>query len=111
VIDCASKGIASGYSDGTFRPGNSVTRAQFCVMLARAFYPDKLSEYDTDENKTLGWFVPASTALYFRDALAGTSFQSDYTGAGTMNQPISRYDMARVMTNIMRAKGAMATDE
>ena len=37
VMDCAAKGITSGYADGTFKPANSVTKAQFCVMLSRAF--------------------------------------------------------------------------
>ena len=31
----ASLGIISGYADGSFRPGNSVTRAQFVTMLWR----------------------------------------------------------------------------
>jgi len=35
IMDCAGKGITSGYEDGTFRPANPVTRAQFCVMLSR----------------------------------------------------------------------------
>lgn len=31
----ADKGLISGYADGSFRPGNSVTRAQFVTMLWR----------------------------------------------------------------------------
>ena len=38
IQDCAGKGILSGYRDGTFYPANSVTRAQFCVMLLGAFF-------------------------------------------------------------------------
>ena len=37
IDTCVAKGIVSGYADGTFKPGNQVTRAQFCVMIARAF--------------------------------------------------------------------------
>ena len=32
----AGKAIVSGYQDGTFRPAQKVTNAQFAVLLARA---------------------------------------------------------------------------
>jgi hypothetical protein len=31
-----NRGIISGYSDGTFRPGNNVTRAQLCKIIVLA---------------------------------------------------------------------------
>ena len=37
-IDKAARmGIASGYSDGTFRPNDEVTRAEFATMIVKAF--------------------------------------------------------------------------
>ncbi len=105
VADCAAKGIASGYADGTFRPANPVTRAQFCVMLARAFYPDLVERHSSDYYKEQGWFVPYSQALYNAYVLPGTSFPKTYNDASVMDQPISRYDMAQVMANIMLRKG------
>ncbi|MFS0840363.1 FG-GAP-like repeat-containing protein [Paenibacillus sp. 1P03SA] len=36
VAEVSAKGIVSGYEDGTFRPGASVTRAELAVMLAKA---------------------------------------------------------------------------
>ena len=62
IDTCVSKGIASGYSDGTFKPGDTVTRAQFCVMLARAFYPEDLKREDTAENKARGIRFPTVPA-------------------------------------------------
>jgi|GEM_PF-1875072 len=38
--------IINGYSDGTFRPNNSVTRAQAAIMLKRAFNLDTSSVKD-----------------------------------------------------------------
>lgn len=104
IKNCVAAGIASGYSDGTFKPAASVTRAQFCVMIARAFCPDTLKQEDTAANKALGWYVPSAKALYNSgiDAgiLAAVSFSEDILSAEVMNQPISRYDMAQILDNV-----------
>lgn len=34
----ADEGLVQGYSDGTFRPGNSITRAEVAVIARRAWY-------------------------------------------------------------------------
>jgi hypothetical protein len=34
-------GIVNGYTDGTFKPGNTVTRAEFSVMLMNALKPQE----------------------------------------------------------------------
>ena len=108
IMDCAAKGITSGYADGTFRPTNSVTCAQFCVMLSRAFYPADIEKYQDPTGK-LAWFSPNTKALYYNKILDGTSFKDSYLNTSVMNQAISRYDMARLMTNIMAKKGFSAT--
>lgn len=108
IMDCAAKGITSGYADGTFRPTNSVTRAQFCVMLSRAFYPNEVKKYDTDEYKKV-WFGPNTKALSVAGVLTRTSFQYAYNTSRAMDQVINRYDMATLMTNIMATKGFSAT--
>ena len=111
VMDCAAKGITSGYADGTFKPANSVTRAQFCVMLSRAFYSSEVEKYNTKVYTDQGWFVPNTRALYTAGVLTDTSFVSSFATADVMGQTISRYDMAQLITNIMTAKGFSATVE
>ena len=110
VMDCAAKGITSGYADGTFKPGNSVTRAQFCVMLSRAFYPGEVEKYNTKVYTDQGWFVPNTRALYLAGVLTDTSFVSSFATADVMGQTINRYDMAQLITNIMTAKGFSAAE-
>lgn len=104
IKDCVAKGVASGYSDGTFKPTAPVTRAQFCVMVARAFCPDALKREDTAANKAKGWYVPAASALYNSGidggVLSAASFCEDYLSADVMGQSISRYDMAQIMDNV-----------
>jgi len=36
ILEAVSSGLVRGYSDGTFRPDATVTRAEFAVLLARA---------------------------------------------------------------------------
>lgn len=111
VMDCAAKGITSGYADETFKPVSPVTKAQFCVMLSRAFYPGEAEKYNTKVYTDQGWFVPYTRALYLADALTDTSFVSSFATADIMGQTINRYDMAQLITNIMTAKGFSATAE
>lgn len=40
IINVAANGIASGYSDGNYRPDQSVTRGQFSAFMARTLEPN-----------------------------------------------------------------------
>ncbi|MBR5535007.1 MAG: S-layer homology domain-containing protein [Clostridia bacterium] len=35
VTKLVSRGIINGYEDGTYRPGNSISRAEFCVVMVK----------------------------------------------------------------------------
>ena len=106
ILDCSEKGIVGGYDDGTFRPTNTVAKSHFCAMLARAFYPDQISEYDTDFVKqNFGTFGPTTQTLVNNKILRGTSFQYSVSDMSTMGSGINRYDMAQMMANILTEKG------
>ncbi len=63
----ADKGLVSGYPDGTFKPDDTITRAEFAKIVALAFDltdEDTLDEYnDLDEDT---WYYPyvAKTTKY-----------------------------------------------
>ena len=64
LMDCSEKGIVGGCDDGTFRPANTVVKNCFRAMLARAFYLDQISEYDTDwYNNKRGMLSPTNMVL------------------------------------------------
>ncbi len=70
----ASDGIITGFPDGTFRPGDSVTRAQFAVMLARAEpYIGTLAGVPGLVAGKVGKFVaPDDASLAVSSSVAGT---------------------------------------
>lgn len=50
VENLAERDVIQGYPDGTFKPGNSVNRAELAVILNR--FADKVVDKDLDERKT-----------------------------------------------------------
>ena len=55
---CSSKGLISGYSDGTFRPSNSITRAELAAICSTGL---KLSRQATNQFKDVKsgeWYTP-----------------------------------------------------
>ncbi len=92
---CVQDGIVSGYSDGTFKPGNPVSYGAFSIMLARAFYSDELAAY-SDQGTATGEAIMNKHGI-----LSGTSRSSASIGAS-----LPREDMAQIMYNILVDKGA-----
>ena len=97
---CVQDGIVSGYSDGTFKPGNPVSYGAFSIMLARAFYSDELAAY-SDQGTATGEAIMNKHGI-----LNGTSRSSASIGAS-----LPREDMAQVMYNILVDKGAKIPSE
>ncbi len=92
---CVQDGIVSGYSDGTFKPGNPVSYGAFSIMLARAFYSDELAAY-SDQGTATGEAIMNKHGI-----LNGTSRSSASIGAS-----LPREDMAQIMYNVLKDKGA-----
>ena len=67
VLWAASEGIVSGYSDGTFKPNGTLSRAQILVILyAQAGKPD-MSGYENpySDVPASGWFTNAALWAYY----------------------------------------------
>jgi hypothetical protein len=74
IETAASHGAISGYADGTFRPGNDVTRSQLCkiVVLSR------------------GWTLVTPTEATFNDVGVGTAFFT-YVETAVRHNVVSGY--------------------
>lgn len=68
----AAKGILTGYEDGTFRPSEPVNRAQFAVIIQKAFAPTPQRPSMTFADvKNNFWAFPAIQAAYRGGYLSG----------------------------------------
>ena len=68
----ASRGIISGFKDGTFRPNDPITRAQFAALLLKAFPKNNSRQYVTfvDVPKE-HWAAAAIQKAYETEFLSG----------------------------------------
>ena len=70
----AELGIATGYPDGTFRPGNPISRGEMAVMLMRAL--------DLDAGPHSGTFSDVPDGLFFTGAVEAIATAGITTGCG-----------------------------
>lgn len=87
-----SKAYISGYEDGTFRPDNTITRAEVAAIIARC-------SSDFDENKTY--------SSNFTD-VSGDEWYANYVGYATEKGYISGYDGGPFKADIDITRGELA---
>lgn len=96
-------GVITGYSDGSFQPGRDVTAAQFCTMLCRSFLAEEYAAAPEGKYRAMDACLPV---------LKGTAAEAAYRDRGKhwdrfADQPLSRYDMAQIIYNVILEKGAL----
>jgi glucose/arabinose dehydrogenase/plastocyanin len=81
-VQClACRGILGGYSDGTFRPGNNVTRGQLAKIVANA-----AGWAETVSGQTFSDVTPGSTFYDFVERMASRGYIGGYACGGTNPQ-------------------------
>lgn len=92
-------GYINGYPDGSFQPGNSITRAELCVLVTKAFLDDgyhyESSRY-SDVNPEDWYYESLLTAEYF------SLFQWIYEGEFRPNEPVTRQEMCAIIYRAYR---------
>lgn len=76
-------GVLNGYPDGSFKPNNTITRAELLKVMAMTFKVEAGSGGST-------WYAPYRTAL----SKAGIYMEGDYPG--NFNNPATRNEMAKL---------------
>lgn len=94
VKDLAERNVVGGYRDGTFKPGNSITRGQAAAMIA------KMTGLDTSHVKNPK-YKDVSTENGYYKAIAAMTEQGIIGGYGDgrfgPNDPIKRGQMASIL--------------
>lgn len=109
IREAAKLGIVTGFADGTFRPGQPVTRAEFVVMLSRAL---KLQNGDVDgDADDLGFAdrdaIPAWAKAHVQAAVRSKLAQGYEDGSFRASGKVTRLEMA---TMAVRALDRPAAD-
>ncbi len=97
ITEWVNKGLAQGYNNGTFRPENTITRAEFITLLNRAIGLIELGEVG---------FVDVLEENWFHHEV-GKAIKSGYISGyqdNTMrpNNHISRQEVAVILSRLMK---------
>lgn len=94
----AENGLAGGYRDGTFKPDNEISRAEFVAMVNRAFVIDRSSTAagfaDVNPGKWYYEDVISARAAGYIGGYAGGTFKPDQT--------ITRQEVASIITRLLQ---------
>lgn len=86
IADAVTQGYVSGFPDGTFKPGDMVTRAQFLKMAAVAL------NYDVNINESAAnWYDP-----YVDVALQKGLYKEVDFSRSELDKPMTRKELARI---------------
>lgn len=111
ILDMHSKGLISGYEDGTYRPDNDVTRQEALSLFARAMGSNdpeneevlKIAHdrYDAViKNYKLTWGTDEIAYLMYKGALKKADLDT-YLLDNEKTTPMARYEAAIIITKAM----------
>ena len=96
-------GIITGYSDGTFRPTNEITRQEFCVMMYR-YITNYCEKTLPTSGSTLAYTDISSTASWARTTVNQLCWAGLFNGfednTFRPQDPIKRSEAASALTKI-----------
>lgn len=97
IMYCSEWEIVKGYNDGRFCPENPVSGVEFIAMITRTFYADEVAAARSEMPAPWYWAnVKAADDAHVTDNTAAVS-----------NTPMSRYDMAAVLNNVIDGKNVV----
>ena len=101
----SAKGITDGYPDGTFRPNNNVTRAEFAKMVVETFQFDTAGQAVSkfEDVKESDWFYPYVATLYNLGIINGRS-ETKFAP----NEPVTREEMAKMISLALSKAGKVS---
>lgn len=90
----ASDGMINGYEDGSFKPDNTITRAEFAKLVSVIFEITSQDVQEYEDVKSDDWFKP------YVDKLSGAGIVTGYDGKFSPYDNITRQDAAVICLRI-----------
>lgn len=120
INEMAEKGLIAGYSDGTFKPDNDVTRLEALSLFARAMgstneVNEEILEIahkkydDVIKNYGLTWGKDEIAYLMYKGALKKTDLDT-YLKDKEKDTPMKRYEAAIIITKAMGGEAKALSD-
>ncbi|GMK40970.1 hypothetical protein PCCS19_40260 [Paenibacillus sp. CCS19] len=100
IRNAVERGIAAGYPDGTFKPGGTTSRAEFAVMLGRAFGL-QANASGTAASITDWSGIPAWAQPYISQEVAAGIIGGYEDGTFRASQRISRTEMVVMLVRAL----------
>ena len=107
VTEAAEKGLVSGKGGGLYGVNDALNTGEFATMICGLLYPEADDPY---AGQSSYWWYQYAEAAYQRGDLDGTvaGERRRTDGAWTatvVQQSMSRYDLAQIISNIMESQG------
>ncbi|MFC5471857.1 S-layer homology domain-containing protein [Cohnella suwonensis] len=97
INDWVSQGLIQGFSDGSFKPDQSITRGEFMVLVNRAFGFTELADVAFKDLKTKAWVYQD-----IRKAVKAGYVNGYSDGTIRYSRTINRQESAVVVANLLR---------
>lgn len=119
IEEMTTLGIIKGYTDGTFRPDQPITKTEALVLISRAagYIAEDYDEFKLSARNRYSEVVSPYNTPYMGEVCfllyKGILKEADlaaYISPDRANSPLLRHEMAELLTKLMRAEDFMDTD-
>lgn len=97
INEWITKGLISGYEDGTFKPDNPITRAEFICLINRSFAFSEISENPYRDVSAKDWFYVDILKAEAAGYIGGYSDKSIHP-----NNSITRQEVAAIISKLLK---------
>ena len=102
VEQAVDKGWVAGIGNSLFGVDDQVTYAQLATMFVQAFYQEELAAYDGPAGT---WYAAYCGVIDQQGGFADTEVAGQAQDGAAVEQPVSRYELAHMLYNVLKAKG------
>ena len=99
IVKLQEAGAISGFEDGTFRPEQEITRAEFVKLVVSAFHLEAQAQQEYQDVAQTDWFAPYVSVATALELVNG------YDGYFRPNDFISRQDCAVILYRLLHSMG------